>query len=235
MSNQILHGDCFEIMPKIAGGSIDLIITDPPYSISRSSNFKKNPGNKKFDKISLDFGYWDSEIDLNILFYESNRILKKGGTIIIFYDIWKSLQIKDSAERWGFKQPRICQWVKNNAVPLNSKHNYLSNAIEYFFTFVKVGKPTFNSKYDNGIYNYPICHGKERTGHPTQKPVKLIESIILKHSNEGDLILDCFSGSGTTGEACINLNRNYFLIEKDINYYSLSINRLRNLKINNFL
>ncbi|WP_248785824.1 site-specific DNA-methyltransferase, partial [Escherichia coli] len=93
-----------------------------------------------------------------------------------------SKNIKDVATKYGFKQPRVCQWVKTNPVPINSKKNYLSNAIEFFFTFVKTKKRVFNSIYDKGIYNYPLCHGKERTSHPTQKPLALIENLITKHS-----------------------------------------------------
>jgi site-specific DNA-methyltransferase (adenine-specific) len=227
MLNQILHADCFDILSKIKNKSVELILTDPPYSISKSSFFQHQKNNPKFDNISIDFGEWDkSEIDLDILFKHYKRVLKKGGTLIIFYDIWKSNKIKEAAEKAGFKQPRVCQWVKNNATPINSKHNYLSNAIEYFFTFVKAGNPTFNSEYDKGIYNYPICHGKERTDHPTQKPLNLIKEIIQKHSNEGDLILDTFAGSGTIGVASKELNRNYILIEKELKYYNICLSRI---------
>lgn len=227
MLNQILHGDCFDILSKIKNKSVNLILTDPPYSISKYSFFQVKKGNSKFDNISIDFGDWDkSEIDLDILFKHYKRILKKGGTLIIFYDIWKSNKIREAAEKAGFKQPRICQWVKNNATPINSKHNYLSNAIEYFFTFVKAGNPTFNSEYDKGIYNYPICHGKERTDHPTQKPLNLMKDIIEKHSNEGDLILDTFAGSGTVGVASKELNRDYILIEKEEEYYNICLSRI---------
>ena len=146
--------------------------------------------------------------------------------MIIFYDIWKSNKIKEAAENNGFKQPRIGQWVKNNPTPINSKVNYLSNAIEYFFTFVKGGNPTFNSSYDKGIYNYPLCHGKERTEHPTQKPLGLIKDIILKHTNENDIVLDTFGGSGTLAVACKESNRNYIIIEKDKEYYDISLSRI---------
>lgn len=115
--------------------------------------------------------------------------MRKGGTLIIFYDIWKSSIIKNIADKYNFKQPMVCQWLKTNPVPINSKLNYLSNSSEYFFTFVKGGKPTFNSIYDNGVYMYPICHGKERYNHPTQKPLQLISDLILKHSNECDVVL----------------------------------------------
>jgi len=227
MVNQIINGDCFDVLPTIENNSIDLILTDPPYIISKKSFFEGGAENIKFSNINLDFGEWDKEeINLNLLFKHYKRILKKGGTLIIFYDIWKSNKIKEAAENNGFKQPRIGQWVKNNPTPINSKVNYLSNAIEYFFTFVKGGNPTFNSSYDKGIYNYPLCHGKERTKHPTQKPIGLIKDIILKHTNENDIVLDTFGGSGTLAVACKESNRNYIIIEKDKEYYDISLSRI---------
>jgi site-specific DNA-methyltransferase (adenine-specific) len=234
----IVHDDCFNYLKEIKNKSIDLILVDPPYLISKSSNFK-NYSDKansdiitKYGKHSIDFGEWDKEdIDWNLLFKEYYRILKDGGTLIFFYDIWKSTMIKDIAESNKFKQPRICHWQKTNPVPINSKINYLSNANEYFFTFVKGKKPTFHSEYDNGTYRYPLCHGKERLEHPTQKPLSLIMDLVKKHSNEGDLVLDTFAGTGTTGEACLMLKRNYILIERDENYFSLIKNRLGENKI----
>lgn len=227
MSNKVILGDCYEILKTIDDNSIDLILTDPPYNISRPSNFTKNSDNKKFNNISIDFGDWDQvEIDIESLMIEFKRVLNPGGTIIIFYDIWKCNSLKAIAEKLGLKQPRVCQWVKNNPVPINSKKNYLSNGIEFFFTFVKGKNATFNSSYDKGIYNFPLCHGNERTEHPTQKPLSLIKSLIEKHSKEGDVILDPFGGSGTTAIASIETNRRYFLIEKENNYYNITISRI---------
>jgi DNA modification methylase len=223
----IILGDCLQELPKIESNSIDLIITDPPYLISRDSNFKQisDSTSKEMStkyNISIDFGDWDKvELDFNYLFKEWFRILKKGGTLIVFYDVWKSNEIKESANIVGFKQPRVCAWTKTNPVPINSKTNYLSNATEYFFTFVKGGKPTFNSVYDNGFYKFPICHGKERLQHPTQKPLSLISQLIEKHSNSGDLVLDNFAGTGTVGEACVKLGRDYILIEKEETYFNM--------------
>lgn len=228
----IIFGDCYDEILKINENSVDLIIIDPPYLISKSSNFKKysdttsNELKTKYN-ISIDFGDWDKkEINWKFLFSEFKRVLKNGGTLIIFYDVWKSNELKFWAENNKFNQHRVCCWTKTNPVPVNSKINYLSNASEYFFAFVKGKKPTFNSEYDNGHYSFPICHGKERYSHPTQKPLGLISELIKKHTNEGDVVLDCFAGTGTTGHACLDLNRKYLLIEKDENYFNIIKSRL---------
>lgn len=214
------------------GIQADCIMTDAPYLISKPSGYINNSPDKaeyiaKYGKHTIDFGEWDkTELDLDYLFTSFYRLLKEGGTILFFYDGWKMQEIKECALDKGFKQPRLCEWVKTNPVPINSKLNYLSNAKEYFITFVKKAKPTFNSQYHNGIFSYPICGGKERTKHPTQKPLKLIEELLSIHTNENDLVLDCFMGSGTTGVACQNTNRNFIGIELDENYFKIAKTRL---------
>lgn len=239
ISSNIINGDCLQELIKIKSNSIDLILTDPPYLISRLSGFSNISDNTskematKYGSISIDFGDWDKqELNWDILFSEFKRVLRDGGTLVIFYDIWKSNEIKQYAEKNKFKQPRVCAWIKKNPVPINSKLNYLSNATEYFFTFVKGKRPTFNSEYDKGFYTYPICHGKERYNHPTQKPLGLIKEIILKHSNIGDKVLDCFAGTGTTGVASMDLGRNFILIERDESYFEIIKNRIQVVKTN---
>lgn len=229
----ILNGDCFELMSNIQDKSVDLILVDPPYQISKDSGFSshssiasKNLVNK-YSNISIDFGDWDKKfIDWANLLKEYYRLLKSGGTLIIFFDIWKCNVIKEAALINKFKQPRIGQWQKTNPVPINSKLNYLSNSTEYFFTFVKGNKPTFNSEYDNGVYRFPICHGKERLEHPTQKPLSLFTELIKKHSNPGDLVLDTFAGTFTTYVASDNLERNCICIESDKTYFEIGKERI---------
>ena len=90
---------------------------------------------------------------------------------------------------------------------------------------MKGGKPTFNSKYDNGIYMYPLQGGKNRF-HPTQKSLALFEDIIEKHSNEGDIVMDTFLGGGTTAIACKNKNRKFRGCEVCKEYYEKTIRLL---------
>jgi len=233
----LYNGDCLEVMDKLIseGVLVDAIITDAPYVVSKNSGYVNNAPDKldyikKYGKHTIDFGEWDkTEININLLFEKFFKLLKDGGTVIFFYDGWKMQELKECAEMEKFKQPRLCEFVKTNPVPINSQLNYLSNAKEYFATFVKKSKPTFNSKYNKGIFEYPICSGNERTKHPTQKPLKLMQDLVSIHSNQNDLILDCFMGSGTTGVACKNLNRNFIGIELDENYYKIASERINQL------
>ena len=223
---------CFDFLPSIDSKSVDLILIDPPYEISRETNFQNGEltgtDTDRF-RISMDFGDWDKNFtNLEEVFKQGYRILKDGGTMICFYDLWKIETIKRYYENNKFKQIRFIEWLKTNPVPINSKINYLSNAREIAVLGVKKSKPTFNSSYDNGVYQYPICHDKGRF-HPTQKPLELIKELIIKHSNEGDVVLDCFSGSGTTGVAAIQTNRQFIGCEINPEYYEQSKKRIESI------
>ena len=270
----IQNSDGMEYLKTIEKNSIDLILTDPPYIISKDSgmnshynqvkeNVKNNVEFVKTEQewleykekngmiddtplqkdnymrygtiygtkycVKTDYGDWDSEFTLEKLdefiglYYEK---LKKGGTLIMFFDLWKISQLKEIMEKHKFKQIRFIEWIKTNPQPLNSKTNYLTNCREIALLGVKVGKPTFNSKYDNGIYKYPLQGGKNRF-HPTQKSLYLFEDIIKKHSNEGDVVLDTFLGGGTTSIACKNTNRTFKGCEISKEYYDKVIELLK--------
>lgn len=223
---------CFDFLPTIPTKSVNLILIDPPYEISRDTNFSAGEATGKDTdrfRISMDFGDWDKNFTgLEQVFKEAQRILVDGGTMICFYDLWKIETIKKYYEDNKFKQIRFIEWLKTNPVPINSKINYLTNAREVAVLGIKKSKPTFNSSYDNGIYSFPICHDKDRF-HPTQKPLELMEALILKHSNEGDVVLDCFAGSATTGVAALKNNRNFLGCEINEEYYTKSVARLQKL------
>ena len=227
------HSDCLEFLRSLKSETVSLIITDPPYEISRETNFASGEATGRDTdrfRVSMDFGKWDEKfIGLDEVIKECYRVLVKGGTMICFYDLWKITSIKEYFDNAKFKQIRFIEWLKTNPVPLNSKTNYLTNAREIAIVGVKNGKPIFHSEYDNGIYNYPICHDKGRF-HPTQKPVTLLEELIKKHSNEGDLVLDCFAGSASTGVAAYNTKRNFIGCEISQEYYDKALKRLNELK-----
>ena len=226
----LLNKSCFDYLKGIESDSVDLVLIDPPYEISKPTGFASGGGVERF-AVSMDFGDWDKNFSgLDLVINEAYRVLKKGGTFICFYDIWKITPLKEQMEKSKFKQLRFLEWVKTNPVPLNSKTNYLTGAREIALLGIKGSKPTFNSEYDKGIYDFPIYHNKARF-HPTQKPVKLISELIKKHSNLGDLVVDCFSGSGTTALASILTGRNFKGCELDVDYHKKSIERLNKLDI----
>ena len=256
--------DGFTLLEKIENKSVNLILTDPPYIVSRDSGMDKHYNkvkeneekNIKFIKseeewemfkiekgvvddskkdnymrygsiygkkyaVKTQFGDWDNEFTIETLdnfIKEYYKKLKPGGTLIMFFDIWKITTLKDLFEKHKFKQLRFIEWIKTNPQPRNSKVNYLTNCREIALVGVKGGKPTFNSEYDNGIYKYPLQGGKNRF-HPTQKSLALFEDLIKKHSNEGDMIMDTFLGSGTTAIACKNTNRKFVGCEVLQEYY----------------
>lgn len=248
MSNEIANIDGIDFLKTIHNNTIDLILTDPPYIISKNSgmnehynnvknnsaksktetdweNYKKKNNIENDEKkeaylkcgtiygtkycVQTDYGEWDKNFTMEILekyiqqYYEK---LKKGGTLILFFDLWKISPLKELLEKYKFKQIRMIEWIKTNPQPLNSKVNYLTNCREIALVAIKGTKPTFHSSYDNGIYQFPLQGGKNRF-HPTQKSLKLFTELIKKHSNEGDVVLDTFLGSGTTLYACKETNR----------------------------
>ena len=218
------HKSCFDFLKEVESNSVSLVLIDPPYEISRDTGFKKGGGVDRL-RISMDFGDWDKDFcDLDKVIKECYRVLKKGGTLICFYDIWKLSYLYNYFKGSKFKQIRFIEWIKTNPVPINSKVNYLTNSREIAVVGVKNGGPTFHSEYDIGVYKYPICRDKGRF-HPTQKPLNLIMNLIEKHSNPGDLVLDCFSGSGTTAVSCIRLGRSFIGCEIDDIYYEKSMEK----------
>ena len=221
----IQQTDALSYLKTIENNSIDLILTDPPYLISRDSNFTSGGGAKKFQHISFDFGEWDKQdFRLDLIIKEYKRVLRKGGTLIVFYDFFKITELYTLFQLNKFKQLRLIEWIKTNPVPINAKINYLSGVREMALVGVKGSNNTFNSYFDKGIYEYPIPHNKTRVKngvkHPTKKPSKLFEELILKHSNEGDTILDTFLGTGTTAEVAIKNNRRFKGCELSEEYFN---------------
>jgi len=263
---EVKNVDGLQYLSTIKDSSVDLILTDPPYIISRDSGMnrhfnkvKDNENNnivyvkteeewlkyktenndkiKNDDKkenymrygtiygkkycVKTDYGEWDSEFTMDVLeefIGEYYKKLKNGGTMIIFFDLWKISLLKEVMEKYKFKQIRFIEWIKTNPQPLNSSLNYLTNCREIALLGVKGSKPTFNSKYDNGIYNYPLQGGKNRF-HPTQKSLSLFEELITKHSSENDVVLDTFLGGGTTAIASKNTKRKFKGCEISTEYF----------------
>jgi site-specific DNA-methyltransferase (adenine-specific) len=260
--------DGMQYLSNIVDGSIDLVLTDPPYIISKETGMNTHYNKVKHNEenhievvkteeewlqykaengieddsnkdayikygtlygkkycVKTDYGSWDSEFSMDLLdkfVGEYYKKLRKGGTLIMFFDLWKISFLKEILEKHKFKQIRFIEWIKTNPQPLNSSVNYLTNCREVALVGIKGSRPTFRSKYDNGmyedVYKYPLQGGKNRF-HPTQKSLKLFEELITKHSNENDVVLDTFLGAGTTALACKNTNRKFKGCEISTEYF----------------
>jgi DNA modification methylase len=259
----VKNEDGLTYLASIDDNSIDLILTDPPYIISKDTGMDKHYNKvKENEKNNIEFmkteeewdeykktldkpkselddnkgpgwskenylkygtilgkkycsktqyGEWDNNFtidDLEKFIEQYYKKLRRGGTLIIWFDLWKITTLKDVLEKYKFKQIRFIEWIKTNPLPINSKINYLTNSREIALLAIKDSNPTFNSSYDNGIYQFPMASGKNKF-HPTQKNLELFEKLIEKHSNENDTVLDTFLGGGTTAIACKNKKRNF--------------------------
>lgn len=215
----LMYGDCLEKMKSIESDSVDLVLTDPPYNIARGNNFTT------MGRAGIDFGEWDKGADLFTYINECYRVLAKNGSFIVFND-WKNLgDISRYAESLGFVTKDMIRLEKRNPIPRNRDRRYITDfECAIWFTMPKA-KWVFNRQDDK--YQRPkFVKSIDKGFHPTQKSLSLMEDLLMIHSNKGDIIVDPFMGSGTTGLACKNLNRSFIGIEMDENYFNIAKNRI---------
>lgn len=201
----LINGDCLEELKNIPDGSIDLVLTDPPYGIGEANGKNHSRGGLAAQPTIFKKKMWDNKIPDKIYFDEIMRISKNQ---IIFGGNYFAEYLKNSS-CW-------LVWDKNNTGDFADCELAWTN----FKTAVRKYKFTWNGMLQEDMKN------KEKRVHPTQKPVKLIEQIIVDYSKEGMTILDPFMGSGTTGIACQNLNRRFIGIELDKEYFEIAKNRI---------
>lgn len=234
----LIQGDCLEILKQIPDNSIDLILTDPPYNISKEGDNRDrskldSPSMRRSSSLNYDFGKWDNMDRESFLKFtekwleENCRVLKQNGTIISFFSKEDISFLGWVAKKYGIKTRTIFSWCKSNPVPSFRKVNYLS-ACEFIW-FGSKGSWNFNFKKQSEMGNYMITTNSSiygETEHPTEKPLSLLEHFIEIHSNQNDLVLDCFMGSGTTGVASLKLNRRFIGVEIDKNYFEIAKERI---------
>ena len=233
MKYKLLQGDCLELMKKIPDKSIDLIVTDPPYLISNISGGGTINNIKKLNKSLTDLknntditqGY-----DIELFGNEFIRIMNEINIYLWCNKAQIPEYFKFYVDKHKCKFDIIC-WHKTNALPTYS-NKYLTDT-EYLLYFRKGRGKCFPQSYDDAktYYIAPINHkDKKLYGHPTIKPLDITEKIIRNSSKENNIILDPFMGSGTTGVACINTNRNFIGMELDENYFAIAKNRIEEIE-----
>lgn len=236
MANSIIYnGDCTIEMNKIANDSVDLILTDPPYNlgnfmINRSTNLAKMRenffANAGWD--NLEFDEWVERMDM--FFEDAARVIKKGGSMIVFMSIIKVETIIKLAEKHGFYYKTTGIWHKLNPMPRNMNLHFVNSTEAWIYFTYKTKTGTFNNEnkmIHDFIETSVVSNGEKKAGkHPTQKPIALLEHFVKLLSNEGDLIVDPFMGSGSTGVACKKLERNFIGVELDREYYEIAQKRI---------
>ena len=237
---KLYQGDCLEVMKDIEDGSVDLILTDPPYGTTACK--------------------WDSVIPFEPMWEQLNRIIKSNGAIVLFgsepfssalrmsniknykYDwVWDKIGTtgflnakKRPLRRYELvsvfcnKTPIYYPIMEERGKPRN-KRNYNKNndgkgkmvygKFENITTFNNLYYPTDLLQFSNAVNKGKV--------HPTQKPVALLEYLIKTYTLEGETVLDFTMGSGSTGVACLNINRNFIGIELDTIYFSIAERRIR--------
>lgn len=244
MINQILNGDCLELMKEIPDHSIDMIATDLPFGLTNRND-------------------WDKEIDLNALWLQYKRVIKENGCVALNSIQPFTTKLINSNPEW-FKLDYI--WVKNKKTGfLNSSKRPLVQHESILLFYNK--QPTYNPQKTTGhkpVNSYTknndgLTYGKTKKGfrgggsverypssvltafsvvnndnpdkiHSSQKPISLVEYFIKTYSNEGGIVLDSCSGSGTTAIAALKNNRQFICIEKDPQIWQRSVERLEKFK-----
>ena len=219
--NQIYNKDCIKGLNKLDDSSIDLVVTDPPYLIQYKTNRRKDKNHRFCQTIDNDN---DPDLIKNIM-PELYRVLKDNTALYMFcsqdtVDFFKKEVSK------SFKIKNIIIWVKNNWTAGDLKAQY---GKQYeMIIYANKGRKPFNGKRLSDIWNFNKRSGKKQL-HQNQKPVELIERIIKKSSNEKEVVLDPFIGSGTTCIACKKLNRQYLGFELDNETYKIAKKRINEM------
>jgi len=228
----LIHGDCLEKMQDIESGSVDMVLTDPPYGTTACK--------------------WDSIIPLEPMWEQLKRVIKPNGAIVLmaqtpFDKVLGASNIRSMKYEWIWAKPQGTGHLNAKKMPLKCTENAL-----VFYD----RPPTYNPQMRKGFKPYRCKSGRQSENygdqvsvetvsdgeryplnliefnkdkdkeHPTQKPVALMEYLIKTYTNEGETVLDFTMGSGTTGVACKNLNRSFIGIEMDDKYFEIAKNRI---------
>ena len=234
---QLIKGECLEAMKQIPTGSVDAIITDPPYGTTACK--------------------WDSVIDFELMWEQLHRIVKPNGAIVLFgsqpfTSMLISSNVNNFRHEWVWNKSKASNFVQVKYAPLKDHENILVFGLSktQYNPQMTEGKPYYKGKATGSVEftgrprtnnvnkgtRYPKTVQRfttaEREGklHPTQKPILLMEYLVKTYTNEGETVLDFTMGSGTTGVAAKNLNRNFIGIELDDKYFTIAENRINNLK-----
>lgn len=224
--NKIINADCMGILKELPDKCVDLVLTDPPYKKVQGGCTNHAVKLAGATREELSSGKFFKE---NIIKFEEwiplvYRVLKDDTHCYIFSDDRNLYKVLDVGIKAGFKVLNILTWKKTKHCP---NRYYLKNS-EFIVMFRKGKAKNINNM---GTFQVLEFANVEKKAHPSEKPLPLIECLLLNSSNKNDIVLEPFSGSGTTAVACKKFNRNFICVEKDKEYYEKSIERLKQAQI----
>ena len=233
----LMLGDCLERMKEIPEGSVDMVLTDPPYQKTQNK--------------------WDSIIPFDLMWEQLNRVIKPNGAVVLFGQNSFSFKLGLSNEKM-FRYTLVWEKTKSggflnaNRMPLQAHEDILVfyKKLPTYNPQFEAGKPYTKKAVTNGDggnygkfnrvgkvnvnegVRFPrsvikMSNDNHGSLHPTQKPGELMECLIRTYTNEGDTVLDFTAGSFTTGVACVNTNRKGIMIEMDEGYFEIGVNRIK--------
>jgi modification methylase len=243
----IIHGDCLAELARLPDRSVDLVFADPPYNLQLGGDLLR-PDNSKVDAVDDDWDRFESfeayDAFTRAWLKECRRVLKDNGAIWVIGSYHNIFRVGGALQDLGFWILNDVVWRKSNPMP-NFKGTRFTNAHETLIWAAKGrGGARYTFNYDamkmandelqmRSDWTLPLCTGEERlkdeTGakaHPTQKPEALLHRVILSSTKPGDVILDPFFGTGTTGAAARRLGRRYIGIEREAAYVELAQARI---------
>lgn len=232
MREILLKGNCLNLMKDIPDKSVDMILCDLPYGATRNK--------------------WDSTVDLPSLWTEYERIIKDNGAIVLFSQMPFTADVVQSNLKlfryeWIWEKDNATGFLNANKMPLKIHENILIfyKKLPTYNPQMRKGFKAYKQKNGKGSSNYgqqttveTVSNGErfpvdiilfsrdKRKYHPTQKPIPLLEYLIKTYTNEGETVLDNCMGSGSTGVACVNTNRNFIGIELDEKYFEIAKERI---------
>ena len=244
--NQILVGDCVELMGWLAAGSVDMVFADPPYNLQLAGDLHR-PNNSRVDGVEA---AWDKFRDLAA--YDSftrawlkaaRRALKPDGTLWVIGTYHNIFRVGSILQDLGFWVLNDVTWRKTNPMP-NFRGRRFTNAHETLIWAARSAESRYTFNYESmkalndelqmrSDWLIPLCTGAERLknsdgkkAHPTQKPEALLHRCILAATKPGELVVDPFFGTGTTGAVARRLGRDYIGFERDADYAQLARARI---------
>lgn len=233
----LMLGDCLERMKEIPDGSVDCAMIDPPYKIvaggcrkvalgDECSDImnKRRESNKRTDwveEVRTGKMFKHNDIKFEHWLPELYRVMRDKSHTYLMINSRNLAELQNKAEQAGFKFQNLLIWDKGNVTP----NRYYMQGYECILMLRKGGAKTIHNRGTSNILRVPNIIGGKK--HPSEKPVDLLEVMINNSSNKDETVLDMFMGSGSTGVACVNLNRKFIGIEMDEGYFNIAEERIK--------